>query len=76
MWSAIGILATGLLGGLFGMFYYFGNKLDNRFDAVMTRMDARFDAVDAQFDSMTAHMDARFDGLTMRIDAVIDRHIN
>jgi hypothetical protein len=62
IWTAIGLLATTLLGTLF--------CLGSRIDALAARMDAGLVRVDARFDAV----DARLDALSARIDSHVDRH--
>ena len=69
-WTAIGLLATTLLGSLF----YLGSKID----ALSGRLDSRFDGLTGRVDALGARLDSRIDGLESRLDTMasrIDAHL-
>jgi len=59
IWSAIGVLTA----GLFGTIFYLGERIDSRFDALVTHIDAGF-----------ARLDTRIDGVGLRLAAHIERN--
>jgi hypothetical protein len=71
-WSAMGLLAAGMLGTLF----YLGSRID----ALGVRLDARIDALAREIRGQGARLDARIDALAgeirgqgARLDAISDR---
>jgi hypothetical protein len=59
IWSAIGILATGMLGIVFYL---------------TAHMDSGFARMEARFDAMGARLDSRIDALSGRLDAHLEAH--
>lgn len=57
-------LSVFMLGTVLSILWFFGGRLDGRFD----RIDVRFDRVDARFD----RVDDRFDRLEERVDRLAE----
>jgi hypothetical protein len=70
IWSAIGILAAGLLGTIFS----FNAPLDAGFARLEARLDEGFARIDQRFGQIDLRLDQvnfRIDGLSARLDSHI-----
>jgi len=68
-WTALALLAAAVFG-MFGMFFYLGQKIDG-LDASLS---SRIDATNSRIDALDASLGSRIDALSSRLDAHIERH--
>ncbi|HYN37479.1 MAG TPA: hypothetical protein VEV82_10970 [Actinomycetota bacterium] len=68
-WTAIGLLAVALFG-MFGAFFYLGNKIDG----MNSSLNGRMDSLAARIDALGARLDSRIDSLAAQLQAHIEWH--
>ena len=72
-WAALGLLAVAMFG-MFGVFFYLGNRLDS----VGARLDSRIDGLSGRVDTLTARVEDQGRQVTSQIydlNAKLDEHL-
>jgi hypothetical protein len=70
-WSALGLLAAGMLGTLFYLgsrIDALGARIDGRIDSLGSRLDARIDALAGEIRAQGARLDTISDRLAVHIE--------